>query len=440
MDRALARAEPATLPSYGLALLMVAASTLVGLAIAPHWGTSAVDLIYLPAVLAAAALTGLGPAVLAAIASALAYNFFFTAPVHTFRIHSPADVVTVVVLFAVALVTSHLAAAIRTQARIADAHAARNATIAGLARRLLRSANEQEIAAVGTRDLFELFDCNVVLLDARAQRQLVSAHPAAIGLNPSDLAIAALVAATAQPAGRGITAATTVEWQFHPVQSQSATVAVIGLARDDGAPPVPAEQMALLGNLLDQIALALERARLETEARDFASLRERDRTRAALLSSIGQDLSQPLAAIAESASDLRRAGVGDKAVAAGIANNVAKLKRYLADLGDLAPHAEQPPIEAGNISIDLFRRSVLRAGENVHLTPKEFAVLAELAKHPGRVLSHAHLLRAAWGPAQEKQAEYLRVAVRGLRQKLEADSAHPTLIVNEPKVGYRLNL
>src|SRR6478672_1113379 len=118
---------------YGEALLMVVGSTLVGMMIAPRWGSSAVDLIYLPAVLAAAALTGLGPAILAAVASALTYNFFFTAPVHTFRIHSPEDVVTVVILFVVALVTSQLAASIRRQARIAEDHAARNATIAGLA-------------------------------------------------------------------------------------------------------------------------------------------------------------------------------------------------------------------------------------------------------------------------------------------------------------------
>jgi two-component system sensor histidine kinase KdpD len=74
----------------------------------------------------------------------------------------------------------------------------------------------------------------------------------------------------------------------------------------------------------------------------------------------------------------------------------------------------------------------------VHLTPKEYAVLAELAKHPGRVLSHAHLLRSAWGPAHENQADYLRVAVRALRQKLEADPSQPALILNEPAVGYRL--
>ena len=90
------------------------------------------------------------------------------------------------------------------------------------------------------------------------------------------------------------------------------------------------------------------------------------------------------------------------------------------------------------MTIDIFRRSVSRGGENVHLTPKEFAVLAELAKHPGQVLTHAHLLRTAWGPAQEGQTEYLRVAIRALRQKLEADPAHPKLIINEPAVGYRL--
>jgi len=65
-------------------------------------------------------------------------------------------------------------------------------------------------------------------------------------------------------------------------------------------------------------------------------------------------------------------------------------------------------------------------------------VLAELAKHAGRVLTHAQLLRAVWGPAQESQVDYLRVAIRALRQKLEADPSRPVLIVNEPAVGYRL--
>ena len=65
-------------------------------------------------------------------------------------------------------------------------------------------------------------------------------------------------------------------------------------------------------------------------------------------------------------------------------------------------------------------------------------MLAELAKHPGRILTNDHLLRTVWGPAQERQTEYLRVAIRALRQKLERNPARPEIIVNEPAVGYRL--
>lgn len=114
------------------------------------------------------------------------------------------------------------------------------------------------------------------------------------------------------------------------------------------------------------------------------------------------------------------------------------MERYLSNLTNLGPEEDEQPLHLGDICIDLFRRSVSRAGEEVHLTPKEFSVLAELAKHPGRVLSHAYLLRTAWGPAQENQPEYLRVAVRALRQKLERDPANPQIIINEPAVGYRL--
>ncbi|HLO19040.1 MAG TPA: DUF4118 domain-containing protein, partial [Sphingomicrobium sp.] len=150
----------ARIQAYAGALAMVAVSTLVGLWIAPRWGTAAVDMIYLPAVLAAAALWGIGPGLVAGIAAALAYNFFFTAPVHTFRIDRVTDVMTVVILLIVALVTSRLAAGIREQARLAAAHAARNATIAGFARRLLSCSTEDQIAATACEELHGLFDCN----------------------------------------------------------------------------------------------------------------------------------------------------------------------------------------------------------------------------------------------------------------------------------------
>jgi two-component system KDP operon response regulator KdpE len=104
----------------------------------------------------------------------------------------------------------------------------------------------------------------------------------------------------------------------------------------------------------------------------------------------------------------------------------------------LASEAEKQVVHIGELKIDLLERNVRRDGEEVHLTPKEWAILSELAKCPGRVLTHSHLLRSAWGPAQQDQTEYLRVAVRSLRQKIEQEPSRPTRILNEPGVGYRL--
>src|ERR1044072_4734257 len=81
---------------YAETLAMVAASTLIGMLIAPRWGNSAVDLLYLPAVLAAAGFYGLAPGVLAAAASALAFNYYFSEPFRTFHVNSPEDIATVV--------------------------------------------------------------------------------------------------------------------------------------------------------------------------------------------------------------------------------------------------------------------------------------------------------------------------------------------------------
>ena len=422
-----------------IALLLVAGSTLLGLAIAPRWGNSAVDLLYLPAVIAAAVIAGRGAALIAALASALAYNFFFTAPHLTFRISNPNDVATVFVLLAVAVVTSHLAASVRKQAQRAEAHADRNATIAGLARQLISCTSEQDVADVSTREIGRIFDCNAMLLSSRPGHSVLASAPAALQLTPNDSATATLVAETGVRAGRGVDRALPTEWQFHPINSGEAVLAILGLARDDGVPAVLADQLPLLDSLLDQAALALERSRLEIEAQEFIRSRERDQVRSVLLCSVGEDLRPRLAAITRAVRALRRNGSVDKELVSAVDSEASKMDRYLANLSDLGSDYDRQPVQVGPVTIDLFKRAVLRDGEKIHLTPKEFSILAELAKHPGRVLTHAHLLRTAWGPAQEHQTEYLRVAVRALRQKLERDPRHPTLILNEPAVGYRLS-
>jgi two-component system KDP operon response regulator KdpE len=94
-------------------------------------------------------------------------------------------------------------------------------------------------------------------------------------------------------------------------------------------------------------------------------------------------------------------------------------------------------IEAGDLAVDFDRRRVVRAGEEIRLTPKEFDLLALLARNAGRVLTHRVILKTIWGPNAVTQPEHLWVLVRQLRKKIEPDPAHPRYIQSEPWVGYR---
>ncbi len=113
---------------------------------------------------------------------------------------------------------------------------------------------------------------------------------------------------------------------------------------------------------------------------------------------------------------------------------LARVRTALRHRGGAGPG----PLVVGPISIDLLRHEVRRDGEHVALTRKELALLVALARHPGRVITHAQLLTTVWGPAHVEDVEYLRVTVRALRRKLEADPAAPALLRNEAGVGYRL--
>lgn len=100
--------------------------------------------------------------------------------------------------------------------------------------------------------------------------------------------------------------------------------------------------------------------------------------------------------------------------------------------------ADPPAIGIGPLAIDLARRLVSVAGEEVKLTRKEYDVLALLARHHGRLVTHRQLLTTVWGPAHLADTHYLRIAVGHIRDKLGDDAAEPRYILTEPGVGYRL--
>ena len=102
---------------------------------------------------------------------------------------------------------------------------------------------------------------------------------------------------------------------------------------------------------------------------------------------------------------------------------------------------ESPKLERVQIAdlvIDYNRRRVLRGDDEIRLTPKEFELLAFLARHADRVLTHGTILKAIWGPNAVDQPEHLWVLVAQLRKKIERDPAQPRYLVSEPWVGYRL--
>lgn len=95
-------------------------------------------------------------------------------------------------------------------------------------------------------------------------------------------------------------------------------------------------------------------------------------------------------------------------------------------------------LRKGGLEIDFEQRLVRRDGEENHLTRKEHDVLAALAAHPGRVVTHQRILEAAWPNDHDRRIEYLRIVVRNLRQKLEGPASVGTVIANELGIGYRL--
>ena len=114
---------------------------------------------------------------------------------------------------------------------------------------------------------------------------------------------------------------------------------------------------------------------------------------------------------------------------------LARIRAALRRADGPTPSAE--PLVRGNLVIDRTRFRVLRDGEEVRLTPKEFELLSYLAQHAGRVLTHRTILKAIWGPNAVDQPEHLRVLIGALRKKIEPSPSAPRYILTEPWVGYR---
>jgi two-component system KDP operon response regulator KdpE len=119
----------------------------------------------------------------------------------------------------------------------------------------------------------------------------------------------------------------------------------------------------------------------------------------------------------------------------GMGELLARMRAALRHSHDVA--ADVATIKADALVVDIRRRVATKSGDAIHLTPKEFDLLAVLARHAGQPLTHREILTRVWGPAHQNDSQYLRVFIGQLRAKIEENPASPHIVVTDPGVGYR---
>ncbi|HTU13379.1 MAG TPA: sensor histidine kinase KdpD [Allosphingosinicella sp.] len=348
-DRAERRPADWGKPSdYFVSLLAVALVTLLGTSIYTLGEITNIGLLYLIPVMIAATRYGLRTGLFTGIVSSLCYNFFFIPPLHTFTIQDPQNLLTVLVLIGVAIVSSQLAARVRAQADLAQRSATQNSALAGFARSLTGVTAPEELGQRLCAEVRRLLDVDTaLLLPGEGGLALAAAVPPDDRLGMIEQAAANWTHDHGQPAGRGSDTLTASDWLFNPLKVGEKTLAVFGIADPAGGDPIRSDQLPLLLSLLDQASLALERIGLESEMATVHQLKERDRLRAALLSSVSHDLRTPLTTILASVAELKRAEAGDPELIAALQAEAERLNRFVANLLDMAR------IEAGALGLAL---------------------------------------------------------------------------------------
>jgi two-component system sensor histidine kinase KdpD len=297
---------PLNLRPYGVALLLVLAAIPVAMGLHETLGVTNVALVFLTAILIAAVLFGLGPSLLACMASILAYNFFFLPPLYTFTIADPENVVALFFFAVVAVIASNLAARVRGQALVARLRARQTDDLYQFSRKLSVAITLDDLLWATAHQIALMLKVRVVLLLPENETIAVRAgFPPEDMLDDADLAAAKWSWERNHIAGRGSDTLPGGKWLFQPLRTGRGPLGVVGIIRDEPGPLLTPDQQRLLDALADQAALAIERVNL---ARDLHLARlqvETDRLRSALLTSISHDLRTPLASILGSATSLR---------------------------------------------------------------------------------------------------------------------------------------
>jgi len=330
--------EPGAWRRYLPGVGYVIVATLIAWYLDRSFRASDLGMIFLAAVLTAAVLQGLRPALLAAAMAFLVYNYLFLEPRYSFVIGSPTDILTLFVFLAVALVTGFLAGRVKDQQEATSKRAAAITSLLVASRRLSASAKKADAATALAEQLSAATGGKaMILLPEGGEIAPAAAAPVMSQLGTQDMAGARWAWEHGEAAGAGTGTLPNAAWTFWPLQGIAKRAGVAAL---EPQPHGDGESERFVLSLLDQGAIAIERAELAAEASEADALRRSERLRTALLNSISHDLRTPLAGVLGAATTLIEYGpaierpVQDDLLES-IRDEAERLNRYVGNLLDM---------------------------------------------------------------------------------------------------------
>ncbi len=363
-DGASAKAHPTpksafNLLHYGIATLATIAALGLGVLVDRAVAPTNVSFVFLAAVLFSAARYGFGPAMWSAVLSMLFYNFFFLEPLYTLTIKDPANVVALVFFGMAAALTSTLAGQTRDQAEAARREGRISSELYKFSRKLTEIGSVEDLLLVTAHQIFAMLKLETVILMHNGQKlEVRGAWPPEDKLDDADFAAAQWSWERKQTAGRGSDTLPGAKRLFIPLMTSRGPVGVLGLYRSGTESLLTSESQRLLDALVDLTALTLERVRMTDDVESARVLKETERFRMALLSSVSHDLKTPLSSIMGTISALKHYGAmyddatRDEMLATAL-GETERLNRFVANLlnitridsGGLEPKAEAVDVD-----------------------------------------------------------------------------------------------
>ncbi len=338
---------------YLISLAAVGLTTSVNLLLLPLVGYRAVSLVYLFVISILALVAGRGPVFVAAALSAFLWNFLFIPPRFTLYIYSVEDVLTFGMYFIIAIIMGTLTSRLRSQEKAVRSREERATAMYTLAREVASAVTMDDLLRTAVKQIGQAFSADVAFLLISPGGRLPSQPHAAstLALSEKEYGVAQLAFEKDKPAGRFTDTLPLADAQYLPLRAPNGVVGVMGVRMRDSQRP-SLDQQTLLETFARQVALAIERERLEEEAEHTHVVVESERLYKTLFSSVSHELRTPIATITGAATSLLddKTG-GNRAVRTALAQEIEgaadRLNRVVENLLDMTR------LETGKLKLNL---------------------------------------------------------------------------------------